>query len=176
MSGIKIQTDRLLLRAPEPGDPEALMPVFGSAEAMRFIGDGSVRSLEQIRQSFTKRTELLGARGHTLWTVVRRADGLVLGDCGVLPVAWAGPEYELAYRFRPDAWGAGYATEAARATVAHFRSVDPHEPLIGLTYAHNTGSQRVLLKAGFEPRRDTDKYYGVRLKLFELRAAEGPGA
>jgi RimJ/RimL family protein N-acetyltransferase len=54
--------------------------------------------------------------GFGIWAVVRKEDGLFLGDCGisVQPID-EGDVFEVGYHIRRDCWGRGYATEAARA-------------------------------------------------------------
>jgi [ribosomal protein S5]-alanine N-acetyltransferase len=58
--------------------------------------------------------------GYGLWVVVRTGDGRVVGDCGLEWQEVAGETLpELGYDLRRDAWGRGYATEAARAVRDH---------------------------------------------------------
>ena len=90
-----VTTERLLLRAPVASDAEALMAVFGDPEAMRYIGDGSVRTIDKVRDSIDRRLEIARELGVTMLTVERRDTGAIIGDCGVIPIAWAGPELEL---------------------------------------------------------------------------------
>jgi RimJ/RimL family protein N-acetyltransferase len=85
------------------------------------------------------------------WTVVRRADGLVVGTLGFFgpPAAAADgvPETEVGYGLVAEARGVGIATEALLALLAEVdrravrlrASVDPA----------NAASLRVLAKAGF---------------------------
>ncbi|MEM1330509.1 MAG: GNAT family N-acetyltransferase [Planctomycetota bacterium] len=163
-----IRTERLLLREPRLEDAAPLMAVFGDPEAMRYIGDGNVRTLEQIQESMAKRIALLEARGHTMWTVQHLSSGEVLGDCGIIPIAWKGPEIELGYRFRPSAWGRGYATEASRAALTHFRSLGTGIDPIAVTDTRNDASGKVLQKIGFVFAGRTDAYYGETLHLYRL--------
>lgn len=181
-----IQTDRLTLRAPTEDDLDALMPVFGDARVMRYIGDGTPRSREQVLERLGRKIRVLADHGVTIWTAEARVDlpaiegrpaipaGTVVGDCGCIPIAWQGPEFELGYRLRHDAWGRGLATEAARAAAEHAFAATDLDRLVGVTFLDNLASQRVLVKAGFEPRGETDRWYDARLAWFErLRRGNG---
>ncbi|MEO1583274.1 MAG: GNAT family N-acetyltransferase [Planctomycetota bacterium] len=163
-----IRTDRLILREPRMGDAEPLMAIFGDPEAMRYITQGRTRSLEQVRESMQKRIDCLDAHGFTLWTVVLADTNQVIGDCGIIPIDWTGPEFELAYRFVPSVWGRGYATEAGIAAMEHAWHASTLGTIFGVTDLDNTASQRVLTKIGFADLGTTDRYYDAELRLFRL--------
>jgi RimJ/RimL family protein N-acetyltransferase len=62
-------------------------------------------------------------------------------------------EPELGYRLRRGAWGAGFATEGARALIGKaFRELGARR-VYATTMAVNTGSRRVMEKAGMRPVR-----------------------
>ncbi|MEZ6317185.1 MAG: GNAT family N-acetyltransferase [Phycisphaerales bacterium] len=144
-----ILTDRLALRAPLESDLDALMLVFGDPRVMRYIGDGTPRSREQVLERLGRKIRSLADHAVTIWTVETRVDlpamgerpaiptGTVVGDCGCIPAAWTGPEFELGYRLRYDAWGRGIATEAARAAAEHVFGVTELDRLVGLTFPEN---------------------------------------
>jgi RimJ/RimL family protein N-acetyltransferase len=109
-----IQTERLLLRQFVPEDVELLAPIFADAEMMRFYPAPFTRERTQGWINWNLR--LYAERGHGLWAMLRREDGLFLGDCGVVPQLIEGEEWlEIGYHMRRDQWGRGYATEAAAA-------------------------------------------------------------
>lgn len=56
----------------------------------------------------------------------------------------------LGYRLRRAAWGAGLATEGARAMVAHAFTVPGVDRVVASTMAVNAASRRVLEKAGLK--------------------------
>lgn len=180
-----LKTERLVLRMPTDADLDAYAPMFADPEVMRYIGDGSLRSPERVAKSIERGRELFIERGLGIFLVTDRITGAVLGDCFVVPVLRSGvdpadlnargPEIELGYRLKKDAWGKGYATEAATAVRAW--ALGPDGPglqeIIGVTYPENGPSQRVLLKAGFERRGQTDAFYDMSTELFVAVAADG---
>lgn len=167
MSPIEIHTERLLLREPRPDDAEPLHAVFGDPLAMRYVGDGSTRDLDQIRRSIEMRLACQRDHTVTLLTVVEKATGTIIGDCGVFPIDWTHPEFELGYRYRASSWGNGYATEAARAVMRWAWQVTSLETIYGVTLPGNDASQNVLRKTGFRDLGTTDRFYGMTLRFFE---------
>ena len=65
---------------------------------------------------------------------------------------------EVGWRLARAHWGAGYATEAARAAVEWGFANLPLEELVSMTIAANVRSQRVMQKLGFvrDPSADFD--------------------
>jgi RimJ/RimL family protein N-acetyltransferase len=173
---LPLLTPRLRLRGPRPDDFEALLAaIWSSPEVMRFIG-GQPRPRDVAVERFAWSCELFQRTGMALWTVERRDDGEILGDCGVIPLEGRGPEIELGYRLRPSVWGQGLATEAARAAIGH--AMAPREEgglglrrLVAVTDLENHASQRVLAKLGLRPLGTAD-YYGSPHALFETGAVE----
>jgi RimJ/RimL family protein N-acetyltransferase len=109
-----IETERLLLREFVPEDLEQLAPIFADAEMMRFYQAPFTR--ERTADWIARSMGLYAERGHGLWAMLRRDDGLFLGDCGLVPQQIEGVEQlEIGYHVRRDQWGRGYATEAAVA-------------------------------------------------------------
>jgi len=111
---IVLQTERLTLRRFVPEDLELLASIFADREMMRFYPEPFTR--ERTQRWIDRSLGLYAARGHGLWALLRRDDGLLLGDCGLVPQQIEGAELlEIGYHVRRDAWGHGYATEAALA-------------------------------------------------------------
>jgi len=111
---IVLQTERLTLRQVVPEDLELLAPIFADPEMMRFYPEPFTR--ERTQRWIDWSLGLYATRGHGLWAMLRRADGHMLGDCGLVPQQIEGVELlEIGYHVRRDAWGLGYATEAALA-------------------------------------------------------------
>jgi [ribosomal protein S5]-alanine N-acetyltransferase len=80
----------------------------------RYIGDPS-QTVDQTRERLERYGGWEREHGYTLWAVVERESGRLVGDCGMIPLEGHGPEVELGYRFDREHWGRGYATEAAVA-------------------------------------------------------------
>jgi RimJ/RimL family protein N-acetyltransferase len=168
---VVVETPRLQLLAPAPEHRAALGKVFGDAEAMRFIGDGTAWSDERIDLLLDKMMTLQSEHGFSLWPVARRDDGDVIGDCGLCFIRHSdsgafGPEIEVGYHLRRDVWGRGYASEAAAAALAYARDELALRDIIAVVQPDNRASQRVLEKVGMRREGETDRYYDRRLVLF----------
>ena len=120
-----IETERLLLRLPEPGDAEAVAEHISDPEVMRYIGTtgtlaDAVERIGQMRRAWDE-------DGFGGFVVVRRDNGDVVGRVGLLawdPRTWHhatrreigdDAEVELGWTLGRAAWGQGFATEAATA-------------------------------------------------------------
>ena len=185
----KLHTPRLTIRSISMDDHEAFCEVFTDPEAMRYIGSGAIRTPDEIRERMVASIERERDTGLAFWTVELRAPdeaagapaGTVIGDCGLIPIARIGPEIELGYRFNRRFWGRGYATEAARAALAHGFTGLGLERIIAVTIPENYPSQHVLSKVGLRRVGLTDRYYETTTMLFEITrnkwrsVAPGPG-
>lgn len=75
--------------------------------------------------------------------------------------------FELGYGINPSHWNRGYATEMARAMVAWARNRPGVERIVAECLTDNTGSIRVLEKAGFHRTGERDDEEG-RLITWEI--------
>jgi RimJ/RimL family protein N-acetyltransferase len=146
----RIQTDRLLLRAFEPGDFDVVYAMRSSTEVVRWLYWG-VQTREQARAALAQKiaARALHAEGDVLsLAAVLRATGEVVGD---LLLHWVSREHataEIGFIAHPDHQGRGYTTEAARRLLRiAFDEMAMHR-VIGKTEARNLASARVLEKLG----------------------------
>ena len=86
--------------------------------------------------------------GHGLLRVIRKADGLTVGMCGVLKRD-ALPEPDLGFSLLPEHWSQGYAFESASAVMIHAREVLGLGRILAITTVDNQPSIRLLGKLGF---------------------------
>lgn len=101
---------------------------------------------DRIRSEFA-------AEGFGLYAVERSADGALLGFTGLHRVSFdteglAG-KIEIGWRLRAEAWGQGYACEAARACLSHAALLKLGQ-MVSFTAAANLRSQRVMQRIGME--------------------------
>jgi hypothetical protein len=83
----------------------------------RFVGDGRVWDQTAAASWLSRAQAHLDGQGFGSLAVVEAATGRTIGEAGLILLE-GGPQVELTYALAHDAWGAGFATEAARAVVA----------------------------------------------------------
>ncbi len=131
-----IATLRLTLKPVSEADIEAVVPAIGNYDVARWLGRVPYPYRTQDAEAFVAANR---DRGGRVW-FIHDAEGLVGG---------VSIDAELGYWLMRNAWGKGYATEAAAAAIdAHFSDPKAGDLLSG-HYADNIRSQRVLEKLGF---------------------------
>lgn len=154
-----IQTDRLVIRAWELDDADALFQLCSDPEVMLHIGSGKpYQSVDDAYRFLNWAISYQKENGFGRWAVIDKSSRKIIGSCGFARLENSG-EIELGYLFAHQMWGRGYATEAAGACLSYgFRQLGFAEVIALTDPGHNT-SQRVLEKIGFT-YRGTENYDG----------------
>lgn len=148
MSAIILKTERLLLREATEADAAFVLELLNSPGFLENIGDRGVRTLAQA-SAYIRDRLVAGYHdlGFGMWLALQH-DGRPVGMAGL--VRRDGLDLpDVGYAFIPDAWGRGYAQEAAAAVMAHARDVLGFERLAAITTPENFASMAVLRKIGF---------------------------
>jgi ribosomal-protein-alanine N-acetyltransferase len=98
------------------------------------------------------------AHGWGLWAVEVKETLAFIGFTGLWTPNWQPELVEVGWRLAHEAWGRGYATEAARAALDDgFGRLQLHE-IVSFTSVDNIRSQRVMQKIGMtrDPADDFD--------------------
>ena len=153
----RLETDRLILRDWREEDWPRFWQGTNTPAVMRWLGgvaDDATRAAAQERLLSYHRDH-----GHTFWVVERREDGEILGFCGLKRCNQQGGPVgmmEIGWRLREDAWGLGYAKEAASASLdAAFGQFGADE-VVALTVRGNTPSWGLMERLGMRRREDLD--------------------
>ncbi|OAN59986.1 GNAT family N-acetyltransferase [Sphingomonas sp. TDK1] len=144
-----IETARLLLRSPKPRDFEALHAMWSDPEVMRDLGP--VKSTAHSRATIARHLGYGDSHGLGFQVVERRADGVVLGFCGLKPGAPDTPiegELEIGWMFARSHWGQGYAREAAIASLGWAWRHRAEPRVVAITSACNLASRALMERLG----------------------------
>lgn len=111
---LPVDTARLQIRPLLAEDIPALVALWTDPAVMEHLG--GPRDPLRLREIFGEELAQSEPSRYTLWPVVERATGTVVGECGLLEKEVGGrAEIEIVYVFARTSWGRGYATEAAAA-------------------------------------------------------------
>ncbi len=154
---LRHETERLVLRDWRDEDWGPFFEGTNTPAVMQWLGG----VLDQERMAGVRqRLENYQAKhGHTFWPVERREDGAILGFCGLKRCTdEAGPlgEMEIGWRLREDAWGKGYAREAAIASIDLAFERFGAERVVALTVEGNTPSWGLMRRLGMERSPEFD--------------------
>lgn len=158
-----IETTRLRLRPVEPGDLDEFVALHADPEVTQFIHPFDRAAAEE---RLRKDEDEWQRRGHGLLAVLNRQSGAFLGRCGLKH--WPQfDETELGWALRRDAWGRGYATEAARACIEWGFAELEAPYLTAMINPGNLRSARVAERLGMAPLRE-DVLLGDPVIVFGL--------
>jgi RimJ/RimL family protein N-acetyltransferase len=153
-----IETERLLLRHWRDIDRTPFAGMSADPEVMRHL-DG-VLDADAANAVIDRQQALIDRHGHGFWAMERREDGALLGFCGLRlgghPDTPVGQELEIGWRLRRDAWGQGYAREAAAASIVWGWANLPHGRIAAWTVLQNTASWGLMLRLGMVHRPELD--------------------
>jgi len=155
----ELRTARLLLRQWRPDD----LPLFAALNAdprvMEFFPAPKTASESNAQAAWIEKG--IEANGYGLWAVEVPGAAPFIGFVGLSPVGFRGhftPCVEVGWRLAFDHWGRGYATEGARAALAHGFGRLALPEIVSFTAAGNARSRAVMAKLGMvrDPRDDFD--------------------
>ena len=154
---MELRTERLLLRGWRDADRAAFAMLNADPQVMQHFPAPLSRAESD---AFLDQRVLphLAEHGYGLWAVERRSDGAFLGTVGLMwqtfPARFT-PALEVGWRLARPAWGHGYATEAAHASLRHaFDGVGVDE-VVSMTSVSNAPSRAVMERLGMtrDPER-----------------------
>ena len=140
-----LETERLRLRPFRLSDFDDYAAMCGDPEVTRYLITRFSRE-----QSWRHLAFLIGhweLRGYGMWAVEEKETGDFVGRIGFAePDGW--PGFELAWTLARRFWGRGYATEGARAALAHGFTVLRKDRVISLIHPENQASIRLAERIG----------------------------
>lgn len=158
MPEFRHETERLILRDWREEDWAEFFRVTNTPAVMRWLG--GVMDADGMAKQRARVEGCRAAHGHCFWVVERREDGALLGFCGIkradAPGSTITGAHEIGWRFREDAWGRGYAKEAAVATLDLAFGRLGADQVFAVTVADNTASWGLMERLGMQRRAELD--------------------
>ena len=158
-TGPRIVTERLVLRPFTDVDRPPFAELNAHPLVVESLGESPSRAeSDALADRFS---EEMAREGWGLWAVEVAGGQPFVGMVGLhrvnaaLPCA---PAVEVGWRFHPDHWGHGYATEAAAASLRFGFDEAQLEEIVAFTTTLNTRSQAVMERIGMvrDPSGDFD--------------------
>lgn len=191
-----LTTDRLLLRPWADDDVDTVLDIYSRWDVVRYVGVPP-RVLEH-REEAAERVERWRAVDdgtHGVWAVVPlgatapdaasepavpAVPAVPVGTILLKPIPASGTgdplqpsgDTEIGWHFHPDAWGKGWATEAAGVVLEHAFE-QGLDRVVAVTHPDNAASQAVCRRIGMAHRGTTDAYYDATCELFDVTREPG---
>ncbi len=151
---LPIITERLILRKLTRDDVDNIFLLDSNPDVMKYVGVPAVSNkaesekmidniLNQYQKNGTGRLAVIEKESNqfTGWSGIKLLTDEVNGFKNV---------YELGYRFLPEFWGKGYATESAKASLdLGFHQLNA-DNIYGYADVENQSSNHILTKIGFD--------------------------
>lgn len=145
-----IETDRIILREFELNDLQAVFDFSSNTEVQKYTGDAVLNNLDQAKDIIVNVWfSDYKKYGYGRYAVVYKPDDKVIGFAGLkyLPEL---RETDIGFRFLPEYWGKGIATEVSREIIKYGFEVLKLNRIIGIAMPENIASNKVLNKIGLD--------------------------
>lgn len=144
-----IATERLILRRPAKEDFERFFEINHDPKTNMYNPNGPM-SREKAESTFARMLDHWEKYDFGGWAIVEKDNPENIIGFGGLSYKLYGEEEKLnlGYRFAPEAWGKGYATEFSKKTIAFGFDEINKEEIFGVVRPDNIASVKVLEKSG----------------------------
>ena len=152
----RLETERLLLRSWRAADLDPFAAICADPQVMATLGP--VMNRGKAAALIERVTAREAQDGHTFWALERQRDAALIGWCGVIRGS-AGPvagQAEIGWRLAREAWGNGYATEAAQAALDWLFAHLPGAAAWAITHTGNYRSRAVMQRLGMTHHPELD--------------------
>ncbi len=164
----EIETDRLTLRPYLQGEAALIHRLIGDIRV--FFWRTEPGTLAEAEDRLANSLASISDTGLGLWAVFakrRKDEGSAFLGQVFLQTLRDSHEIEIGYQLMPEAWGNGYASEAARALLDHgFRELELDQ-IVAVSLPDNKPSLRVLQRLGL-PYIEDRMHANIEHKYFAL--------
>lgn len=158
MRSFRLETERLVVRSWRDEDKEPFAAMSRDADVMAHLGGPVDRPQSDSGVARMMATE--AAQGQCFWALERKADGRFIGFCGLRQGGPAGTrvndELEIGWRLAREAWGQGFAREAAHAVLHWGFAHRDAARITAWTVPANSASWGLMIRLGMVHRSELD--------------------
>jgi [ribosomal protein S5]-alanine N-acetyltransferase len=131
-------------------DASDLHELYSDTDAMKYLTTRTPSTVEESLDWVRTKMALHASDGLSMWSVVEKATGHVIGDCGLQYEDDSHAEVGLGFRLRRASWHQGFAFEASAACLrAGFEQLGI-DRIYSMTHADNVPAQRLMRRLGME--------------------------
>lgn len=129
-------------------DASDLHELYSDTDAMKYLTERTPSTVEESLEWVRSKMALQEADGLSMWSIVEKATGHVIGDCGLQYEDDSRTDVGLGFRLRRASWHQGFAYEASAACLrAGFEQLGV-DRIFSMTHADNLPAQRLMLRLG----------------------------
>jgi RimJ/RimL family protein N-acetyltransferase len=153
---VLIRSDHLKLRSWRDSDRDAFAALNAAADVTVDLGGPLDRAASDAK--FDRYVAAFDQHGFCRWAL-EDSDGRLLGYAGVMPSRSGhplGPHADIGWRLIRAAWGRGYATEAARASLRDAFERLSLKEVLAYTSIDNVRSQAVIRRLNMQRAASLD--------------------
>ncbi|GAW51268.1 Acetyltransferase [Nocardioides sp. PD653] len=147
----ELRTARLRLTRPTATDAAGVFAILGDPRTVEHNPSDRLEDHGEAAELVARWVRHWEEHGFGYWCVRESGSDRIIGYAGV---KWMQiherPVLNLVYRFVPEVWGRGFATEAASAVVSRALHEMPAESVVARVRPDNLASQNVAVKVGLQ--------------------------
>lgn len=150
---IILQTPRLILRQFTPADAALIKDLNSDPEVVKYVHEPTLQTNAEALKII--KNIILPQYKNNLgrWAIHLKENNMFIGWCGLKWIPERN-EMDLGYRLKQNAWGKGYATEAARHTLHYGFNELKIQEIIGRAHIENIASIKILKKIGMKFKKE----------------------
>ena len=148
-------TERLQYALIDESDAELMYELDQDTEVMRYINGGKATTREEIQEVYLPRLAKYSnpEKGWGMWKLTIRENGQFIGWILVRPMDFFSDnpkwdDWELGWRLKRDAWGKGFATEAAKHVMSALAKQPEVKHFSAIAMPGNDASINIMKKLG----------------------------
>lgn len=172
---LTVSSSRLLLRPVTAADTDALFRIYGDPATNKFNPAGPYPHKLHAQSVMATWLTHWNHYGFGPWAIARLTQPQQIVGFGGLSIKRVGhlEMNNLGYRFAPEAWGQGLATEFSLRAIAYGFSHLRLDTITAMVRENHLVSQRVLLKSGLQFVGKVDDVPGTPVSLmYSLTATQ----